>query len=170
MQDLPEYMFVPRFIFPVLYWALETSFFQKEAQDRSIIHRGFDTAGRGEKCLWPSRDVQFWFMKRQNWCQLGKWFIFSRGYIEMFSGISFGDNENGKNKCALVHFIWDGIKDCSNVLDTPWTYEQKWWIAKSESDANTRSVRMIWVPGREFPIPFILLHTSICGDCQTEKK
>lgn len=35
----------------------------------------------------------------------GKWFIFSRGYIEMFSDISFSDNENGRNKCVLVYFI-----------------------------------------------------------------
>lgn len=37
----------------------------------------------------------------------------------MFTGISFSDNENGKNKCALVYFIWDGIKDLSYVPDTP---------------------------------------------------
>lgn len=86
-----------------------------------------------------------------------------------FFGTSFSDNENGKNKCAFVYFIWDGIKDSSNVLDTPWAYQQKQQMNKQESDANTQTVCMSWVPGREFPIPLFLLCTIICGGCQAKK-
>lgn len=87
----------------------------------------------------------------------------------MLFGISFSDNENGKNKCALVYFIWDGIKDSSDVLDTPWAYQQKQQMYKKESDANTYPVWVIWVPGRDFPILLILLCTIICGGCQAKK-
>ena len=48
----------------------------------------------------------------------------------MFAGISFSDNENGKNKCALVYFIWGGIKDPYDVLDTPWPYQPRGGMTK----------------------------------------
>lgn len=109
----------------------------EEAQDGSIMYQNFETAWGREMCLWPGRDRAFQMCGSILWkgwnCQLGKWFIFSRGYIEMFSGISFSDNENGKNKCALVYFIWDRIKRSLQRAGhtIAWAAERGGWLNRN---------------------------------------